>query len=66
MKVQVTYTGKTKSLTLKEGSSAQDLLEEMGINPEIVLVKQNNEIVPETELLSDKDKIDLILIKRIV
>ena len=60
MKVTATYQGKKHSVKLKQGSSVKDLLEEMGINPETVLVGKNSEIVPDTEPLGEGDSIEII------
>lgn len=60
MKIKTTHKKEIQEISLKEGSSALNLLEKMGINPETVLVARNGEIVPETQVLEDGDVIDLI------
>jgi thiamine biosynthesis protein ThiS len=42
------------------GSKVSDMFEELGMNPEIFLVKRNDEIIHEYELLKENDKIELI------
>jgi len=42
------------------GKTVEDMFEELGLNPEIFLVKRNNEIVHEYESLAEGDKIELI------
>jgi thiamine biosynthesis protein ThiS len=60
MNIGVCLGGKTKSLSMPEKSSIEKLLESMGINPETVVVLRNGEIVPESERLSNKDRIEII------
>ena len=60
MKVFVSYKGKKEIVQLKEKSSVRQLLEKMEINPETVLVGRKGEIIPETEQIRDKDRIELI------
>ena len=42
------------------GKTVEDMFEELGMNYEVFLVKRNNEIVHEYEILNEGDKIELI------
>nr|AGF93424.1 thiamine S [uncultured organism] len=48
------------SYKLKPGSKLQDLLGDLNKNPETVVVKRNDKIVPEDEELEDEDKVEII------
>lgn len=43
-----------------EGSLVADLLRHLRINPEIVLVVRNNEVLTEDEILKEKDSIKIL------
>ena len=43
-----------------QGSKVEDIFSELDLNPEIFLVKRNNEIVHEYESLNEGDRIELI------
>lgn len=43
-----------------QGTKVEDMFEELGMNPEVFLVKRNNEIVHEYETLKEGDRIELI------
>ena len=43
-----------------KGQTVEDMFAELKMNPEIFLVKRNNEIVHEYESLKEGDKIELI------
>ncbi len=61
MIVSVNYLGKDEKIKMK-GKTVLDLLKEMGVNPETVLVKRNDEILTEEVKIKDKDEIELIRI----
>ena len=60
--VKVSFQGKDKNVTIPEGLSIKDLLKKLEINREAVIVSRNREIVPDTETISDKDRIDIVRI----
>ena len=62
MKLRVFYDRENseKTVELSGNSTVDDLLEKMGINPEIVLVSRKKEIILKDEKLNDKDEIMLI------
>lgn len=42
------------------GNNVKELLQQLKINPEIVLVVRNNEVLTEDETINDKDKLELL------
>lgn len=46
--------------TISSGTRIADLLEEIDRNPETVVVKRNEKVVPEEEELEDGDEIEVI------
>ncbi|MBS3140095.1 MoaD/ThiS family protein [Candidatus Woesearchaeota archaeon] len=42
------------------GKTVKDLLIQIKINPETVIVVRNEEVIAESELLQDKDHLDLL------
>lgn len=61
MKVKVKNPeGKTKTLNLKDGAKARDAALALKINPEMVLIKKRDKIIPDVETLKDKDEIELL------
>ena len=60
MHVYATYGKVKKKLALRYGAIALDVLQILKINPEMVLIKRGGEIIPDSEELSDNDKIEII------
>ena len=60
MNVSVVYGRLKKKLVLGSRATAFDALKKAGINPEIVLIKREGEIIPDAELLNDGDKLELL------
>jgi len=60
MHVFVTYGKVKKKLALRYAACGLDVLQIMKINPEMVLIKRGGEIIPDSEELEDKDKIEII------
>ena len=61
--IRVALRGRKKpwSKTVKAKSAVvEDILLEMDINPQEVLVKLNNEFVPDTEKVKKGDKLELL------
>jgi thiamine biosynthesis protein ThiS len=54
------WGGDEKELELPDYSTAQDLLERIGIEREAVVVKVNDKICPESEKLSGGDEVLII------
>jgi len=49
----------TKNIILT-GKIVSDLLNQLKINPEVVIVVRDNEVITEDEILHDQDKIELL------
>lgn len=49
----------TKDILLT-GTSVNDLLEQLKINPETVLVVRNKEVITEDEILSENDNLQIL------
>lgn len=52
--------GELGSHSLPSGAQIIDLLEQLDRNPETVVVKRNEKVVPEEEELEDGDEIEVI------
>lgn len=59
MKVKVTWLGDEKEIETK-ASTVSEVLKELKINPEIVLVSVNKEIVPEDSELKENDFVEIL------
>lgn len=59
MKVKVTWQDNEKEIETK-ASTITGLLKELKINPEIVLVSVNNEIVPEGSQVKENDVVEIL------
>jgi len=62
MIVRLKYLGKNRNIELPSKAKVSDLLDKSGINPETVIIKRGKEIIPDTEVLKDKDKLEAIKI----
>ena len=49
-----------KAIEVGENSTVLDSLKQLKLNPEIFLVKRNNEIIHENEKLKENDRLELI------
>ena len=58
----MTYEGKSHDLELKNGATVEQAIKEIKVNPQIVLAKRGDEVIPDSEKLNDKDEIALIRI----
>ena len=47
-------------MMLRRGARVDDLLEKLGINRETVLVRLNNKVCVEEEILREGDKVEII------
>lgn len=56
--VKVTVDG--EEVKVEDGSTVLDSLKQLKLNPEIFLVKRDNEIIHENEQLRENDKLELI------
>lgn len=52
--------GKEKKVNLEERKKIVEVLKEAGINPETVIVRKGDKIIPETEKVGNEDFIKLI------
>jgi len=59
MKVKIAWLEDAKEMEIKT-STVSGLLKELKINPEIVLVSVNNEIVPEESALKENDAVEIL------
>ncbi len=60
--VKIAGEGEKRELELDDKSAIIDVLKDTGKNPETVVVRKNGKIVPEEEILSDGDEIEVIQI----
>jgi sulfur carrier protein len=60
IQVFIDRENKEKTVEVDENSSVKDLLGKMKINPVIVIVSRDNNILTEDEKINDRDKIKLI------
>jgi thiamine biosynthesis protein ThiS len=58
--MRVFYSGKELKAGYRKGMSVEGLLKSLGINPETVLVKVNDEIVPDDCMLDKEDNIEVL------
>ena len=56
--MRVTVDG--KEIEVSESSTVLDSLKQLKLNPEIFLVKRDNEIIHENERLRENDRLELI------
>lgn len=59
MKLKITWMNEEKEMEIK-ASTVDGLLKELKINPEIVLVSVNNEIVPEGSAIKENDFVEIL------
>lgn len=59
MKIRVSYDGEEYVVEINSNSKIIDLLNNIGVNPETVIVSKNDIFVPETETVTASDKIDV-------
>lgn len=59
MKVKVSWMEDVKEMETS-ASTVSEILKELKINPEIVLVSVNNEIVPENSELDEGDYVEIL------
>lgn len=60
MIVTLKYSGKNRNINLLTRAKVADLLKKASINPETVLIRREGVIIPDTEVLKDKDKLEAI------
>ena len=61
-KVRVVFEGKTKNVAFDGRMDVMGLLRIAGINPDMVLVRRNGEIVPDDSIVSDGDRLETMKI----
>ncbi|MBI4167583.1 MAG: sulfur carrier protein ThiS [Candidatus Aenigmarchaeota archaeon] len=59
MKLKVAWLEDAKEIETKS-STVSGLLKELKINPEIVLVSVNNEIVPDASEIKENDSVEIL------
>ena len=52
-----------KSMEVQKGQTIEYLLKKLHINPQTVIVSRNGDIVPEQEMLQEKDSIRIMRFK---
>jgi sulfur carrier protein ThiS len=62
--IKVTYEGKVKNLDFA-GKKVEDVMKELGLSPQTILAKLNDEFVADDELLKGGDRLVLIRISSI-
>ena len=62
MEISLTFSGKEKDIPLVKGDTVSDVLKKAEINPEIVLVKRKNMIIPDDEEIRDGDVLNVLKI----
>ena len=60
VRVEVVHEGRRRGMMLRRGARVDDLLEKLGINRETVLVRLNNKVCVEEEILREGDKVEII------
>jgi sulfur carrier protein ThiS len=60
MSIKVCLEGRTRSMKMPGRPAVGDVLARMGINPETVVVLKNGEVVPDSEPVSGKDRIEVL------
>jgi len=60
MRLELILNKKRQKLSVKEGTTARDLVIRKKLSPEIVLVKINNRFCPLKTTLREGDKVEII------
>jgi len=61
MNIEIYFEREQTSKKIKfSGTTVNDLLKQLEVNPETVLVTKNNEVVTEDEPLKDNDKLEFL------
>ena len=55
MEVSLTFSGKEEDIILVKGDTVSDILKKAKINPETVIVRRKNTIIPDDEEVKDSD-----------
>jgi sulfur carrier protein ThiS len=59
MKCIINGTKKDTKKSIKFNGTAKELLEKLGLNEQIVIIKRNGEIITELDKISDKDTVEI-------
>jgi len=62
VRVRIMDEGKTRTVRLKQGATALDLLQKLGIGRETVIVRVNGRVSPEEEMLKAGDRVEVLKI----
>lgn len=60
MKIKVKYEDNTINDAIFDGSTVNELLKYLALNPETVLVIKDNEVLTEDDSLEDNDTIEIL------
>jgi sulfur carrier protein ThiS len=59
MKYIINGTKNDTKKSIKFKGTAKELLEKLGLNEQIVIIKRNGEIITELDKISDKDTVEI-------
>jgi sulfur carrier protein ThiS len=59
MKCIINGTKNDTEKRIKFSGTAKELLEKLGLNEQIVIIKRNGEIITELDKISDKDTVEI-------
>lgn|GEM_PF-1190536 len=59
MKYIINGTKNDTKKSIKFNGTAKELLEKLGLNEQIVIIKRNGEIITELDKISDKDTVEI-------
>ncbi len=62
MEVSLTFSGKEHEVPFVKGDTVSDILKKVEINPETVIVKRKNTIIPDDEEIKDGDSLYVLKI----
>lgn len=62
VKARLIPGGKTKTLELKRGAVAEDVVRLLGMNRETIVVRRGGKPIPECEPLADGDLLEIITV----
>jgi sulfur carrier protein ThiS len=60
MELTINLNGKAKKVNIKEGTSIAELFKKIGVPREVTFAKKNGKLVPESEVISKDDRVEVI------
>jgi len=58
--VKIQRTRQEKRIDIANNASASDVLKKMNINPTVVIITRNKEVITEDTILKNKDTLELL------